>query len=449
MIGFWIAAGALVALSVGLIVRAMHRQGAVGGGEDLAVYRDQLRELERDRARGVIGGEEAEAARAEIERRALAAAEAGGKAADPRPAPRLTLALALLLPAAALAIYLQLGAPGVPGQPLADRGGVSEDAAARIATARDAVERAPQSAEAWIGLAHAYRTAQRHGDAADALARAVELGATGQIPAYGEALIMAARGVVTEQAAAAFEEARAQGSRDPRVPFYLGMARAQGGDPHGALELWLRLEARSSPDAAWLPALRAQIEQAAEAAGIEPADLDGLRAELAREAPGPTQEQVEAAGEMSEEERAAMIEDMVAGLAARLEQDPDDLAGWLRLGRSYMVLERPEDATRAYARAAELAPDDVRVLVDYGEAMLAAAGDVERLPADFIALMRRVLALDPDNPVALWFVGVAEMRAGNAQVARAHWQTLLDGLPPDAPERAELERRIEVIEQGG
>jgi len=449
VIGFWIAAGALVAVSVGLIVRAMNRRAAVGGGEDLAVYRDQLRELERDRARGSIGSDEAEAARAEIERRALAAAEAGDGATDPRPAPRLALALALLLPAAALAIYLQLGAPGVPGQPLADRGGVSEEAAAQIAAARDAVDDAPESAEAWIGLAHAYRTAQRYEDAAEALARAVELGATGQIPAYGEALAMAARGVVTERAAAAFEEARRQGSRDPRVPFYLGMARAQGGDPHGALELWLRLEARSAPDAPWLPALRAQIEQAAEAAGMEPGDLDDLRAALAAETPKPTREDIEAAGEMSEADRAAMIEDMVAGLAARLEQNPDDLAGWLRLGRSYMVLERPEDAARAYARAAELAPDEVRVLVDYGEAMLASAGDVERLPPEFVALMRRILSLDPENPVALWFVGVAEMEAGNAHVARTHWQTLLDGLPPEAPERAELERRIEAIEQGG
>lgn len=448
MIAFWVIAGTLVALTVGLLVRALSRERAGGPADnDLEVYRDQLRELERDRANGAIGAEEAEAARTEIERRVLAAADADRTRTDPRPSPRLAFALALALPAAALVLYLQVGTPGLPDQPRAERQTAAGPSAERIAELEARAEAAPEDAGEWIALARAYRSARRFRDAADAFARAVGLGAAGQNAALGEALTMAAGGTVTREAQAAFEAARETGIDDPRVPFYLGLARAQQGDPEGALDQWLPLEARTPPDAAWLSALRERIAEAASDAGLSEEDLAARRAELAADRPGPTREQMEAAGAMSEAERGAMIEDMVARLAARLEENPDDLEGWRRLGRSYMVLDRPSDARDAYARAAELAPDNVTVLVDYGEAMLAAHEGEGTFPEPFVPLMRRILSLDPENPVALWFVGVAEMRAGNPETAREHWSRLLDRLPPDAPQRAELERRIEALEQ--
>ena len=129
-----------------------------------------------------------------------------------------------------------------------------------------------------------------------------------------------------------------------------------------------------------------------------------------------------------------MIEEMVAGLAARLAVAPDDLAGWQRLGRSYMVLQRFPAAAEAYAKAAELAPDNVDVLLAWAEALLPPVRAAGPPPADFEVLMARIVALDPGNARVLFMRGEAAARGGRPAEASAGVATSAgpsaDGLAP-------------------
>lgn len=143
--------------------------------------------------------------------------------------------------------------------------------------------------------------------------------------------------------------------------------------------------------------------------------------------------------------QARMIEEMVAGLAARLAAAPDDLAGWQRLGRSYMVLQRFPAAAEAYAKAAELAPDNVDVLLAWAEALLPPVRAAGPPPADFEALMARIAALDPGNARVLFMRGEAAARGGRPAEARRLWQRLLARLPVDSPLRGPLEARVAAL----
>ncbi|MGH6920744.1 MAG: tetratricopeptide repeat protein, partial [Geminicoccaceae bacterium] len=158
---------------------------------------------------------------------------------------------------------------------------------------------------------------------------------------------------------------------------------------------------------------------------------------------GPSREQMQAAERMAPEDRAAMIRDMVAGLAARLEEQPGDIDGWRRLGRSYQVLGEPQKAADAYRQVAVALPDDLEAQLDYADALLAAAPD--DLPPAALRQMRRVLALDPQNPLALFYLGQAAAQAGDAATARAHWQLLLGQVPASAPERAQIQRLLDQL----
>ena len=172
----------------------------------------------------------------------------------------------------------------------------------------------------------------------------------------------------------------------------------------------------------------------------------GASSETAAAPPGPTRDDVDAASRMTTDERSAMIRGMVDRLAARLEENPNDVDGWLRLGRSYGVLGEHEKAVEAMAKAAALEPARIDVLLDYGEAILGAKDQSAPLPPHFVALMRDVLALDRSNSVALWYLGQAEYEAGRQKEAREFWHRLLATLPEGAPERAALARRIEQME---
>ncbi len=464
---FWIVAAALVAGTLAMVLAPLLRRAPAAPlharDYDIEVYRDQLAELERDSARGVIGSGESEAARVEIERRLLAAAgteaegtpaKAGATAAGPR---RLTAAvLALAIAAGAVALYLETGRPDLPSQPFAERAARDAQIAAarraeaetRIAALEERLEASPDDLAGWIELARARRSVENYAGAATAFAHARAL--VGDEPiilsAYGEALTMATGGRVTPEAKAAFDAVLARQPGDPRARFYLGLARAQADDAVGALDMWIALEAESPPDSPWRANLGRQMQALAAEAGI---DLAAFRREFAgasADAPGPGRADIEAAQNLNPEERTAMIRSMVARLAARLEESPDDPAGWKQLGRSYVVLGQPEKAAEAYAKAAALAPGDVDLLVDYGEALLGADQGGDGLPPPFVAVMRKVLALDRENALALWYVGLAEVEAGRSEQAAVHWRALLERMPADAPERAKVEKRIRALE---
>jgi cytochrome c-type biogenesis protein CcmH len=345
---------------------------------DRAVYRDQLKELERDVARGLIDASEASSARREIERRLLAADATGETAVQRRAAsPTLAVALALGVPMGAALIYLALGAPGMPGQPFAARGHESApadsiaghgDFAASAAKLEQELNAQPADAEKWLLLARTEAELRQWQKSADAYRRAMSL--TGGGPelasAYGEMLVMAADGIVTPAAHEAFEAGLAHDPADVPARFYLALAEAQAGNTKGAIEMWQKLAADQPNDSEIRAELSRRIEEAAKVAGIPAPALPPPSSAAAApppaagspaaSPPSPTAQDIANAQQMSDEDRQAMIRSMVAKLAARLESQPNDLDGWLRLGRAYGVLGERDKAIDAYDQAQRLLP---------------------------------------------------------------------------------------------
>lgn len=465
MIHFVLAAltAAVVAVLVWPLVRGTRQQPA-RAEFDMEVHRDQLAELARDVERGTVAEAEAKAARAEIGRRMLAlAGEAPATPAPTRSGGRATaLLLALLLPAVAFGIYLDRGSPDVPGLPIAER---RVDDAQRQATDRqlaafaramyERVERNPADLEAWVRIAQASTALNLPDRALDAWRKADELSG-GQPEIAGplaEAAVAVAGGQVTPEAEGAFARVLEADPGDPRARYYTGLARAQAGDRAGAVQLWFNLVAASAPDSPWLPTVREAMEKTAREARI---DLRRLRAPAGNPRAvvtlGPPRLGDAPAGSgiaaLPDAERMATIRNMVDGLAARLESQPDDLEGWRRLARSWKVLGEPEKALAAHARAAAIAPDNPDVLRDYANALVDMHDPDKPLDAPARAAMANLLAKSPNEGAALWLVGQDEALAGNAMVATALWQRLLALMPADAPARADLQRRIDKLKSG-
>jgi cytochrome c-type biogenesis protein CcmH len=164
---------------------------------------------------------------------------------------------------------------------------------------------------------------------------------------------------------------------------------------------------------------------------------------------GPSAADVEAAGSLTDEQRTAMVRTMVASLAQRLEQNPDDAGGWLRLGRSYRVLGEPQKAEEALARAASLRPNDPEILLDQGRAMLDAEGgghDPRRpLPPRFVEVMRKVEAIEPKQPEALWYLGLAEVQQQRPDAAAGYWKRLLAMLPPGSDDYKSVQQAVDAL----
>lgn len=146
---------------------------------------------------------------------------------------------------------------------------------------------------------------------------------------------------------------------------------------------------------------------------------------------------------MSPEERQQAIRGMVESLAARMEQQPDDLEGWRRLGRAWGVLGEHERSRAAYARALALAPDNAAVLADYARSFAPDLAEGRPLPPPFVEAMRRILALNPDDADAMWFVGLIELEAGNRARALELWERLHARLPADSEQARMVRERIE------
>ena len=463
---FAIAAALLTALAVAAVlipVLRRHRRAPSRADYDLTVYRDQLRELESDRARGVVSEEQVEAARTEIERRMLRAARAREAAEEARapgsgdakaPANRrraAAIALGLCIPALAAGVYASLGTPGFPGRPFAE---VERPADPSVADAAfsEPVERLaarleanPDNLEGWLLLGRSYVVLQRYPEAADALRQAAALsgGDPEVLGMLGEAIVWANDGVVVPEAVGIFRRALDARPEDPAARFHLALARAQAGEVREAYDMWLALAADTPADALWRADLEGLIRQAAEMLDVEPGVVP--RGPAVAEGPaGPTADDMAAAADMSPEERMEMIRSMVEGLAARLEETPDDPEGWRRLARSYTVLGEPEKATDALRRAVELVPDDLETLHAYARALAGGLG-AEAPPDAAVAVYERILALDPDDGAALWFVGLAAAGRGESAAARVHWQRLLTLLAPGSDEHEAVRAALDAL----
>jgi cytochrome c-type biogenesis protein CcmH len=403
------------ALLVPLLRAGTHRTERLDSA--LAIYRDQLAEIERERASGAMPEAEAAAARLEVERRILAAANTSDTAAhgqSPRLHRLLPPALALMIPLLALGVYLQVGRPGLPAAPFS---------AQRVQPPATPDESMP--IERLLAQARA-RLAETPDDP-DALS------------ALGEALVLEADGTVTPAALKAIEGALAGRPDDPRAQFYRGLHDAQSGDSRAAVARWQALEAKSPPDAPWLAMLRAEIARVSKAAGLPaPPAQTGM--------PQPSRDQVEAMQSLDPAQRQQAIRSMVEGLDAKMKENPGDRAGWLRLANAWKVLNENGRAAEAYAKADALGPLDTRTLADWAEAHVRQIEPGTAPPPAAVAVLQRLEKVEPRNALALFYLGAASFASGDKPEALKRWKTLLALLPADAPIRPMLEERIKAAE---
>jgi cytochrome c-type biogenesis protein CcmH len=361
----WVVLACLTVIVLIVLLRPLAGAGTADRAPeafDAAVYRDQLNEIEGDRARGLIGEEEAEAARVEIARRLLAAdskAVASDRAKSDGARTRAAMiAIGAALPLLALGLYLTYGSPRLPDQPLAAR--LQDPASDRnlealVARVEARLREHPEEGEGWEVIAPVYMGWRRYSDAAQAYAQAIRLlGASAKrLSGQGQALVLANNGVVTEDARSALERAVTLDPTliEPRI--LLAIAKEQDGQFQAAIEDWRALLSKADANASWRELVEKRIAAAeAHLAGkpMNEAETPTPQAGVQSQN-GPSASDIAAAQDMSPAERQAMIERMVQGLAARLDQDGGDLPGWLKLVRAYSVLDRKDDALKALQRA--------------------------------------------------------------------------------------------------
>ncbi len=369
---FWIFSALLTVVAAVLLLspllRATARATRYDEGE-AAVYRDQLRELERDKVGGLISPEEADYARAEIGRRLLAVAGRGASENGDDDA-RLTAAavedgnkprrsryglsqafILLCLPVIGLAGYLEIGSPGTPDAPLAARiENPGDDVALLIAKVERHLAEQPDDGNGWNVLAPVYFRVGRLDDAELAFRNAIRLlGADPErLNGLGETLVTRSDGIVTEDAAKAFEAARKMQPNNPRADYYLALGLEQGGRRAEALKAFQEIAAASPADAPWMDLIKRHIATNSEGVPLANAPATTPSATPANPAaPGnPTAGDIAAAQDMSEGDRSQMIRGMVESLDQKLKDDPNNFEGWMRLVRSYAMLK---DKARAEA----------------------------------------------------------------------------------------------------
>ncbi|KIX16754.1 c-type cytochrome biogenesis protein CcmI [Paracoccus sp. 228] len=383
---FWILAAALTAITALAILSPLRRGrggAAPAAAYDLRVYRDQLAEVERDLDRGVIGPDDAQRLRAEIGRKVL---DADRRAALSAPATRggraLWPAVALVaMLAGAVALYLREGVPGAPDMPLAERFAAADAAyrdrptqaeaeaaaparpapdlsqadpeyLAMIDQLRDAVGRNPDdqqglallaSNEMRLGNLAAARAAQQRlvdlrGDQADAV----------QLMQLATLMVDAAGGVVTPEAEAVLRRALTLDPTQPQARYLQGVLLIQNGRPDRAFPLWRDLLDEGPEGAPWIAPIRAAIQDLAWLAGD---DEYRAPAPPAADLPGPDADALAAAENLSPEDRARMIQDMVDRLQQRLATQGGSPEEWARLIAALAMLDQRDQATAILTEA--------------------------------------------------------------------------------------------------
>jgi len=392
---------AAVLISVPFIRTSERRRTA----SNLAVYRDQLKEIETEVTQGLIDPSQAEAASMEIKRRILASDRMIDASSKPLAQEERNFALttvAGIVVLGSVGLYAATGSPefarSTPGTQIArespdparefspqmgsttisqapapstqgrtrppDGLASVEEMIQRLVTR---LQRNPKDADGWRMLGWSYSGTARYDEAAGAYAKAIELNPTSAEyrSAQGEALVQASNGTVTADAKSALENTLKIDPKNTRARYYLGLAKEQAGDKTAALKDWTELLADADPSEPWLPELRKRMETsggdtsstiATSPKGPTSGLLETLKAQerpqpLAPPAKGPTLDDVRNAEAMTPSDRTAMIRTMVDGLASRLEKSPHDADGWIKLIRSRVVLGETDTAKQSLDRA--------------------------------------------------------------------------------------------------
>ncbi len=398
---FWVFAILIAAATALMIFAALRRPdaGQSGAASDMQVYRDQLDEVERDLARGVLTEAEADAVRTEVSRRLLEADRRAAEADQSSGAqvwPVVAVVGVVLIAGGAL-FYARLGAPGYPDLPMAERlAEIEAVAASRIgqeeaeALAAENLPEAPEPDENFLNLMDELRrvleerpddvrglallaenearlgnfTAARVAQERLLALRGSEASAVDLLGAI-DVMVFAAGGYVSPEAEELIRRLVNAAPENGAAQYYIGLTLAQNGRPDQAFPIWRRLLERGPQNAPWVPIIRQEISGLAAAAGVSYTPPTALR--------GPDAEAMAAADAMSEEDRQVMIEGMVEGLAARLASEGGTAEEWAQLITALGVLGETTRAEAIVTEARSVFADSAAAL-DVIEGAAARAG---------------------------------------------------------------------------
>lgn len=385
---FWIVTGAITlaaSLLLAMVILRGRSAGEPAAAYDLRLYRQQLKEVDRDLARGVIQESDADRIRTEVSRRILAADTALKKHQSGTAQPK-TLSYvvgagsAALMFAGAFALYVTIGAPGYDDQGLNTRLAQAAKAARErpsqaqmeqdapdttrqdapqeykdlIAELRETVRKKPDDATGQALLAQHEAELGNFAAAYKAKAAYIELQA-GQLRAadyaqLAELMIRAAGGGVSIEAENALRQALERDPKNGPARYFWGLMMAQIGRPDITFGVWRETLVDGPAGAPWVESIRTQIEDIAYLAGQQ-IDLDLLSQPAPSSLPGPTTEQLRDLQNLPAAERQEMIRGMVEGLSERLASEGGSAAEWARLITSLTVLGDVERARSIYDEA--------------------------------------------------------------------------------------------------
>src|ERR1035437_5827728 len=382
----WLVFALMTAATIFAVLWPLGRRKPLRPGSDVAVYHDQLDEIQRDRSAGLLGAAEAEAARVEVSRRLIAAADAAESEKPSLETSSLwrrratAVAELVLLPVGADALYLTLGSPALPGAALTTRVQTPSEAGKvenMIAQVEDHLARNPKDGRAWEVLAPVYMRLGRFNDAVRAWSNAIALNGSNaeRESEYGQALVAAANGVVTAEAKAAFERSLVLDAQDVLARFYMGMAADQDGRRADADKIWGDLLANAPPGAPWIEFVRHAMERKATSSATASATPGGSGTP-------PADHDVNA---------------MVGRLANRLKKDGSDAQGWVQLVRSYRALGQFDKAQTAVADARRVLANDPDKLRQFAQGSEGAATLCVRHQGGGADEARRAKSDDPQH----------------------------------------------------
>ena len=390
---FWTIAVLLTLVIVAVTIYPLlrkERQLNSANAYDVTIYRSQLKEIDGDVERGLIDVAEAEAARAEVARRLIGAQDALDKegqvqngstgapdqeeTSDSRNSNLkfAVVAVALLIPILSLGLYFALGSPNLEGQPLQAR--LSKPASEQslselVATAERKLAREPDDLVGWKKIAPIYARMRRTQDAIFAYSNILRLEgeSVDALSDLGEVMVIRDAGVVSRKAKELFERANLLDAKAPKPRFFLAVALGQSGQEQEAIDEWASLVEDSPEGAPWVPFAKGQIaaleKRLSDAVAAGQNDTSGETAQQKASGgtslSGPSQDDVEAASEMTAQERQDMVENMVANLAERLNSEGGSADEWVRLIRAELVLNRPDMAAKSVIRALDAMQSDV------------------------------------------------------------------------------------------
>ncbi|MGB7286196.1 MAG: c-type cytochrome biogenesis protein CcmI [Salaquimonas sp.] len=362
---FWIFAAVLTFVAALCVVLPLSARETIAPEAiefDKAVYKARIAEIDKDVELGRVSPEMAKATKAEEARKLIFLSENSSKATHSKTDHKMGVRMAffsgvILLPVAALSAYLALGNPEMSDQSLASRlSAPPEDQSISelVSRAEAHLAQNPQDAKGWAVLAPVYNRMGRYDAALNAWSNVYRLAPeTPEIKAtLGEAILAVSEGVVTAEAKQLFEAEFAANKASAKARFYLAMALGQEGKHEEAVAAWQDLIRGGTDASPWMAAARSFLAESASAADIE------LAQPGSPSIPGPNAEQIEAAKDMTAEDRNEMIASMVDGLAKKLAENPDDKNGWQRLIRAYVVLGKKDEAIQAIKSASEYHKSD-------------------------------------------------------------------------------------------